>query len=150
MSDWFYKATNAKLDYVGTLRLLNRGFLCRSAYVKGGSWASNVQAVAFGDVVHIYFIARKPRALGAYEIIRREDFAIEKPTPKASDFTGPVSGCALYQVADPTFIHELDPDGGYNPDPTLSVFTGWLLRRVGPAADAAAKFLSEQSTLARR
>jgi len=32
MSEWFYKATNAKLDHFGTLLLASRGFLCRSAY----------------------------------------------------------------------------------------------------------------------
>lgn len=72
------------------------------------------------------------------------------PSHAASDFAGPVPDCALYQVVDPTFINDLDPDGGYSPDPTLNAFTGWLLRRVSTAAEAPAKFLSEQPTLVRR
>lgn len=30
MADWFYKATNTKPDYVGTLLPAKRGFLCRA------------------------------------------------------------------------------------------------------------------------
>jgi hypothetical protein len=150
MSEWFYKATNAKLDQHGTLILSNRGFLCRSAYTSKHAWVPNVQAVEFGDVVNFYFIGRKPNPLGAFEVIRREHFKIAKPTPKADDFAGPVSGCALYEVVDPTFITTLDPDGAYEPDPKLRKYTGWLLRKSGPAAPAPSKFLAEMPTLVRR
>jgi hypothetical protein len=33
-----------------------RKILCRSAYTKVKSWVPNVQSVAFGDVIHFYFI----------------------------------------------------------------------------------------------
>ena len=150
MAEWFYKATNRKLDYHGTLMLTNRSFLCRSAYTKVKHWVANVQAVAFGDVIHFYFIARKPIPLGAFEVIRQDDFKITKPSPTPNDFTGPVPGCALYEVVDPSFIVELDPDGGYAPDPKLGKYTGWLLRKIGPAAPAPAKFLAETPTLVAR
>lgn len=150
MAEWFYKATNKKLDKVGTLLLANRGFLCRSAYNKQKNWIANVQRVTFGDVIHFYFIARKPDPLGAFEVIRREDFKIAKSTPTADDFAGPVPGCALYEVVDPSFIEKLDPTGGYEPDPELGKYTGWLLRKIGPAAAAPAKFLAETPTLVER
>ncbi len=149
MTDWFYKATNKKLDYVGTLLLAERGFLCRSAYTKAEHWAANVQAVEFGDRIHFYFIGREPTPLGAFEVIRREDFKIAKPTPTADDFAGPVPGCALYEVVNPGFIAKLDPDGGYEPDLKLARYAGSLLRKVGPAAPAPPKFLAEQPTLVR-
>jgi hypothetical protein len=151
MAEWFYKATNAKLDHHGTLMLANRGFLCRSAYTKRTTWVANVQSVLFGDVVNFYFIGRKPHPIGAFEIIRREEFKIDKPTPTAEDFDGPVPGCALYEVADPSFISVMDPASRYKPDPKLERFTGWLLRRrPGPPAPAPTKFLSEQPTLVER
>jgi hypothetical protein len=150
MQEWFYKATNAKLDHHGTLTLANRGFLCRSAYTREQAWVENVQAVSFGDVIHFHFIDRGPRPVGAFEVIRREAFKIAKDKPTADDFTGPVPGCALYEVIDPSFIVKLDPRGGYKPDPKLQKYTGWLLHKVGPAAPAPAKFLAEQATLVKR
>jgi len=150
MTEWFYKATNTKLDHHGTLLLANRGFLCRSAYTKSKRWVANVQSVSFGDVLHFYFIGRKPHPIAAYEIIRREDFKIDKPTPAADDFDGPVDGCALYEVLDPSFIAKLDPEGAYKPDPKLAKYTGWLLRKTGPAAPAPEKFLAEMPTLVER
>jgi hypothetical protein len=150
MGEWFYKATNAKLDYVGTLLLAERGFLCRSAYTSVDHWAANVQGVSFGDVIHFYFRGQKAHPLGAFEIIRREDFKIAKSQPTADDFAGPVPGCALYEVIDPTFIAKLDPDGDYEPDHKLGRYTGWLLRKAGPAAAAPSKFLKEMSPLVPR
>jgi hypothetical protein len=137
-------------DYVGTLLLANRGFLCRSAHTKVKSWVANVQGVDFGDLIHFYFIGRKLTPLGAFEIVRREDFQNTKGQPTGDDFTGPVPGCALYEVAEPSFIQKLDPDGGYKPDPVLRTYTGWLLRKSGAAAPAPTKFLSETPTLVRR
>jgi hypothetical protein len=147
MAAWFYKATNTKLDSHGTLILTNRGFLCRSAYTRAPAWVPNVRKVAFGDVINFYFIGRNPHPLGAFEVIRRDDFTITKPVPARDNFEGPVDGCALYAVIDPAFIAELDPEGRYKLDPKLERFTGWLIRKVGPAAKAPAKFLSEEPTL---
>jgi hypothetical protein len=150
MNEWFYKATNKKLDHHGTLMLSNRGFLCRSAYTKNKTWVANVQSVLFGDVMNFYFIGKKALPIGAFEIIRREDYKIDKPEPTADDFTGPVVGCALYEVVDPSFIEAFDPDGAYEPDPKLEKLTGWLLRKIGPAATAPPKFLAEMPTLVKR
>jgi hypothetical protein len=150
MSEWFYNATNAKLDHFGTLLLASRGFLCRSAYTSGKTWTANMQSVTFGDVINFYFVGRKPSPFGAFEVIRREDFKIAKPTPTADDFAGPVPGCALYEVSDPSFIENLAPDGEYAPDPGLGKYTGWLIRKIGPAAPAPYKFLKETPTLVRR
>ena len=150
MTEWFYKATNARLDNHGTLLLTNRGFLCRSAYTVKKTWVANVRSVAFGDVLHFYFIGRRAKPLGGFEVIRREEFKITKSKPTANDFVGPVPECALYEVVDPSFITELDPDGAYKPDPKLERYTGWLLRNVGPAAPAPQKFLSETPTLVTR
>ena len=150
MGEWFYKATNKKLDKAGTMLLAGRGFLCRSAYNSKDHWIPNVQSVHFGDILHFYFIGKKAFALGAFEIIRREDFKIGKPIPSADSFRGPVTGCSLYEVEDPSFITQLDPDGGYKVDPKIDKYTGWLLRRVGSAAPAPAKFLSETPTLIAR
>lgn len=150
MAEWFYKATNKKLDYAGTLLLAKRGFLCRSAYTKVDKWVANVKSVAFGDVIHFYFRGPNSRPIGAFEVIRREDFKIVKPTPTASDFVGPVAGCALYEVVDPSFISKFDPKGEYEPDHKLGNYTGWLLRKVGPAAPAPPKFLKEMPPLVQR
>jgi hypothetical protein len=130
--------------------LANRGFLCRSAHTKVKTWIANVQSVDFGDMIHFYFIGRTPTPLGAFEVVRREDFQNAKGTPTADDFSGPVPGSALYEVVDPSFIQRLDPDGGYKPDPELGLYTGWLLRETGAAAPAHTRFLSETPTLVRR
>jgi hypothetical protein len=151
MTEWFYKARNTKLDHVGTLLLANRGFLARSAHTSTGGWVPNVQSVGFGDVIHFYFIGRRgPAPLGAFEVIKREDFQTAKSTPTADDFSGPVPGSAIYEVVDPSFITKLDPDGAYQPDPKLGKFTGWLIRKIGPAAAAPPKFMSERGTLLQR
>jgi hypothetical protein len=130
--------------------LASRGFLCRSAYTREHAWVAHVQDVAFGDVLHFYFVDRGPRPVGAFEVIRREAFKIAKDKPTADDFAGPVPGCALYEVIDPSFIVKLDPHGAYQPDPKLQKYTGWLLHKVGPAAAAPAKFLAEQPVLVKR
>lgn len=141
--DWFYKATNASLDLAGTLALAERhGFVCRSARNVKGHWSSNVRKVNVGDTLHVYYSADgKPRALGAFEVIARE----QHPTP---DFFGPVvRGSALLSVEKSAFIAEVDPDGIYQPDRWIGRFTGWLVRRTGDAREANATFLGGRATL---
>jgi len=152
MTQWLYKATNAKLDKGGTLLLARRGFLCRSAYTAKGAWVANVRKVFFGDVLNVWFIGKQPSLLGAFEVIRREAFHARSQRPTAEDFSAePVPGSALYEVTEPAFIHELDPGAAYKVDPRLGRFTGWLLRRVAPDAGAhPSKFLAQTPTLAMR
>jgi hypothetical protein len=61
-----------------------------------------------------------------------------------------VPGCARYEVIDPSFITTLDPQGAYESDPNFKKYTGWLLRKIGPAATAPPKFLAEMPALAKR
>jgi hypothetical protein len=147
MADWFYKATNSKLDKVGTLLLARRGFLCRSAYSRKKAWVANVRRVLFDDVIHFYFIARKPAPIGAFRVVDLERFAPTGPAPLNTDFGNAVPGSALYEVRHPKFIADLDPDGEYSPDPKLGAFTGWLIERVGPATAAPPSFLKDRATL---
>jgi hypothetical protein len=126
--DWLYKATNTKLDHVGTMLLAGRrGFLCRSAYDAARTWADNVGKVAFGDTIHFYYVDRNRKVLdiGAFMVIHRE----EHPTPDA--FGNVVPETALYVVENPDFIKKLDEKGAYQPDPVIGKLTGWLLRGVG-------------------
>ncbi len=150
MAEWFYKAKATKVQRHDTMMLTERGFLCRSAYNDKEEWAPLVRDVAFGDLIHFYFIDKKPFPFGAYEVVRKEDFRPTKDEPTAEDFDDVVEGTALYRVARPAFIARFDPYQGYQPDARLGVFTGWLLRRVGAAAEAPASFLSKQAPLVAR
>jgi hypothetical protein len=143
---WVYKATTAKIDYVSTLILADkRGFLCRSAYSEKSAWVSNVRDVSIGDVMHVYYVrpGRKPGELGAFEVLAAADH--QRP-----DFFGDrVDETALCRVKDPTFLKHLENLGGYRPDPVLHCFTGWPIRKIGPAPPYDPKMFSGQATLQR-
>jgi hypothetical protein len=143
---WVYKATNSKVDYVSTLILADRrGFLCRSAYLDGGTWVSNVRDLSTGDVLHFYFVrpGKKPGELGSFEVISAS--AHQQP-----DLFGErVAGTALYAVAAPAFVEHLAGLGGYLPDPIIGRFTGWPIRRIGPAQKYDPTMFSARATLQR-
>lgn len=144
---WLYKATNRTLDHRSAATLANRGFLCRPAHSFTGGWSPLVRNVGFGDVIHYYFIGRKPYPVGAFEVVRREDFAPGPQAPPAANFVGPLESSALYEVVDSTFISDLDQAHKYRPDTKLGRFTGWLLRRVGEPGPAPEAFLAGRQTL---
>lgn len=145
MQNWGYKATSTKLDKHGTLLLLERGFLCRSAHDAGGHAAANVSSVVLGDVIHCYFArAGKRDAMGAFQVVDKEN------APRiAGHLATQVPGTALYAASDPSFIRDLDSHGAYVADPILGVLTGWAIKRVGAARLYDAKAFPGQSTLVR-
>ncbi len=145
MQTWGYKAASTKLDKPGTLLLLERGFLCRSAHDDVGNAAANVSSVQLGDVIHCYYSrAGKHDSMGAFQVVEKAE------APKIfPHLASQVPGTALYAAADPSFIRELDPLGAYAPDSTLGVFTGWAVKRVGRARPYEAKAFPGQGTLVR-
>jgi hypothetical protein len=141
---WVYKATSAKVDYVSTLILADRrGFLCRSAHSDNGAWVSNVRDVSAGDLIHFYYVrpGKKPGELGSFEVLAAGDH--QNP-----DFFGDcVDGTAICRVKDPALIKHLVGLGGYQPDPILHSFTGWPIRKVGPAAKYHPAMFTARATL---
>lgn len=121
---WVYKANEKKTDFPATLMLAKKGFLCRSAFNDDGARAALVDGVAVGDTLHFYFKDKKrgPRTIGSFEVID----AASHPKPQL--FGAPVAQTALVEVVDPTFVSLLAGLGDYQPDKTLGVFTGWLLK----------------------
>ena len=145
MQNWGYKATSTKLDKHGTLLLLERGFLCRSAHDDVGNAAANVSSVHLGDVIHCYYSrAGKHDPMGAFQVVEK----VEAPKV-APHLASQVPGTALYATSDPSFIRELDPNGAYAPDSALGVFTGWAVKRVGRARPYEVKAFPGQGTLVR-
>lgn len=146
MAEWLYKATKSKAG-PGTTRHLAKehGFLCRSLHTKSGGKASNVQAVGFGDVIHIYYVFsdKNPERIGRFTVIEQQEH------PKAELFGEHVPGTALALVKDAAFISKSDPHGAYAVDPELQVFTGWLLRYEGEAMPPPLKFQKDMATLVR-
>ncbi len=127
--EWVYKATETKLDHVGTLFLADRDcFLCRSAYEKNLSWADNVRRVNTGDTIHFYFRKKdgKIAPIGSFVVVEPH-----VDHPHVGAFGSRVAGTALFRVTDPTFIKRRDTDGAYEVDPVIGEFTGWPLRRTG-------------------
>ena len=141
--EWAYKATATKLDHAGTVLLADaRGFLCRSAYDASGARVGNVRKVSLGDTIHFYYVDRsRVRPVGSFEVIDRDQH------PRREAIGERVPETALFSVEQSELITEIDRDGAYQPDPTLGVFTGWLLRRVGPPPPYRAAFFPSQATL---
>ncbi|EYF07167.1 hypothetical protein [Chondromyces apiculatus] len=130
--EWVYKATNSKLDHMGTMLMVDRdGFLCRSAYEAATkTWADNVRQVDVGDTVHVYFgqKGRDARPIGSFRVVEPDG-----THPVHAAVGKRVEGTALHVVDDPSFIKRRDPEGEYSEDPILGLFTGWVLQKVGQA-----------------
>jgi len=128
---WLYKATKTRLDRQGTLLLAGgkpdgTGFICRSAHDRAtGNRAKGVRDVEIGHTITLHY-GGYPKSLGEYRIIAREEHS------HPERFGERVNGTALYTVVDPAFIREIDTGGAYQPDVVLGVYTGWLVRRIGP------------------
>jgi hypothetical protein len=147
MAEWFYKATSTKLDHVGTRMLINKGFLCRSAYSNGGKFIANVREVAPSDLIRIYFRGGNAKFLhvGDYRVV----------TPEERGMTAMFGGLvpetrALYFVEDDALVKKWDPKGEYQPDPTLKKLTGFVIEQVAstpPQKVQLAKFERETATL---
>lgn len=150
MAEWFYKATNTKLDAGGTAMLANRGFLCRSAYTGSETFVANVRRVQFGDTIHFFFITRqRAHPIGAFEVVTKQAFQPGKHSPAMGDIGAVVPDTALYEIENPAFIEDLDDktSPAYQPDPVRKKFTGWLIRRLGAARAPSPDFLANQATL---
>ena len=144
--EWVYKAAETKLDYTGTTLLANLDrFLCRSTYnAKQQKSAGNVQSVRIGDTIHFYF-SRKGKdfaAIGSFEVIEPN-----AGHPHADAFGDRIGETALFEVKDPAFIKRHDPQGAYEVDPVLGVYTGWALRKIGSPPTYRAKMFPGQVTL---
>lgn len=123
-----YKSTETKLDRFGTLKLANRGLLCRSAYVKpeegNPRWVPLVQTVQVGDrLCWWHRDGSRYRRVGSriWEVVDSAGHPLETLVGSR------VEGTALYTI-DPAVIRAFDEFGGYQPDPHLGEYTGWLLR----------------------
>jgi hypothetical protein len=140
MKTWFYKAASSKLDQPGTVLFASKGFLARSAHdLKNRSAAERVRQVEAGDVVHFYYVkSGKSSAIGAYTVVDKLDSA-----PWVRE---PIEGTALFKV-DTAFVRAVDTAGVYEQDPVLHAFTGWLIKRIGPALPYEASRFPGQTTL---
>lgn len=146
---WVYKATETKLDHVGTMLLATRdGFLCRSAYEgKNLSWADNVRLVNTGDTIHFYFRKKngKIAPIGSFLVVEPD---VDHPQFGAfGAFGARVPGTALFRVTDPVFIRRRDTAGAYQVDPVIGDYTGWALRRAGKPPPYDAKMFKNMTTL---
>lgn len=127
--EWGYKAAKSMLDRAGTVLLAKRGLLCRAAHEdKTGGWADHARDVAVGDRIHVYYVGDngKTPEVASYEVLSKE----QHETPDA--FGDVVPETCLYTVPE-AFIRKTDTAGVYKPDVVLGTFTGWIVRRVGPA-----------------
>jgi hypothetical protein len=148
MAEWFYKTKSTKLDHVGTRALINKGFLCRSAYTTGGTFVANVREVAPSDLIRIYLRDGNNRFLhlGDYRVV----------TPEGKGEAGMFGGLvpetrALYFVEDDALAKKWDPKGEYQKDPKLEKLTGFVVEQVTatpPQKAQLAKFEREQVALA--
>lgn len=142
-TSWAYKATEAKVDKVGTMALAdNGGFLCRSRH-NAGKAAPLVERVAFGDIIHFYYrVQGKPIAgIGSYTVIEKSQHS------NPEWFGDLIENTALYSVVDEAFVRRRDPDGAYMPDPELRRLTGWLLKKVGQPPACPKKLTAGQAFL---
>jgi len=146
VAEWVYKAKSSEATYEDTLDLAGfHHFLVRSAYEPGNGEDGlrevvKVPEVALGDTIHYYFRhpAGKVAAFGSYTVV------------SADAFPGMFLPCeghgALVSVIEPSqnakFLERLDR--GYERDPKLNLFTGWVINRV-PAPAQAPRF--DQGTL---
>lgn len=141
--DWVYRATRSKIDAISTMILADkRGFLCRTARSGAGAWATNVKAVAVGDLLHFYYTqaGKKPREFGAYEVL--DPSSHDRPEL----FGKQVEGTALFEVAPGELTNYLEAVGGVV-DPIADVFTGWVIKRVGRSPAFDAKLFTGMNTL---
>lgn len=141
--EWVYRATRNKVDAFSTMILADkRGFLPRTARSGGGVWGPHVKTVAVGDVIHFYYVqaGKKPRELGAYEVLAPESH--ERPEL----FGAALEDSAIYEVSPGELTDYLEAVGSVM-DPIKDVFTGWIVKRIGrcPAFDA--KLFTGMSTL---
>ena len=143
--EWAYKSTVKNVDRAGTVMLANRGLLCRAAHEKTGQMGEPSKAVAIGDVIHMYYtgVPGKTPEIGAFEVITKEKH------PKPELFGDRVPETAIYAVADENLILEVDNQGRYEQDWTLDQYTGWIIKKIGPARPYDAKMFRGQSTLVR-
>lgn len=147
MTEWFYKTKSTKLDRVGTQMLINKGFLCRSAYSKAGAFVANVREVAPSDLIRVYFRG------GNAKFLHIGDYRVVTPAERGSSgmFGALVPETkALYFVEDDTLIKKWDTKGEFEPDPTLGKLTGFVVEQVTatpPQKAQLAKFEREQATL---
>jgi hypothetical protein len=143
--EWAYKATVKQVDRAGTVMLANRGLLCRPVHEKTGVISDLSRAVAIGDVIHMYYtgVPGKTPEIGSFEVITKENH------PKPEVFGDPFPETSLYPVLDDALILEVDTQGRYEEDRVLNKYTGWIIRKLGPAKPYDAKIFRGQSVLVR-
>lgn len=135
MSEWVYKATETKVGFFETLHLATqKHFLCRSVVEEDGKRADRVDELALGDIIHFYFKRKtKPASCyGSFEVVDGSVYPVH--------FGERIPGTALFKVLETpenadlirrlTDEHDRDSNKGYQRDPELDVFTGWVIRRL--------------------
>lgn len=127
MTEWFYKATPARVSYEETRSLaVDDGFICRSAHETNGTRADNTQHVRFGDLIHLYFVGEgEPKVVGTFEVVGPNRH------PHGARFGKTAPGTALFEV-DEEFTTKLAgmksaAREGYGPDPVYKTMMGWAL-----------------------
>ena len=143
--EWAYKATVKQVDRAGTVMLANRGLLCRPVHEKTGVISDVSRAVAIGDVIHMYYtgVPGKTPEIGSFEVITKDKH------PKPEVFGDLFPETSLYAVLDESLIREVDIQGRYEEDRVLNQYTGWIIRKLGPAKPFDAKVFRGQSVLVR-
>lgn len=141
--EWAYKATVKQVDRAGTVMLANRGLLCRPVHEKTGVVSDLSRAVAIGDVIHMYYtgVPGKTPEIGSFEVITKDKHA------KPDLFGDLFPETSLYTVLDDNLVLEVDTQGRYEEDRVLNKFTGWIIRKLGPAKPYDAKVFRGQSVL---
>lgn len=148
MAEWIYKATPTKATHDDTHDLaVFKNFLCRSAYEPGSGTdglriVPKVTEVAPGDLIHFYFrdTRGRVRSFGT--------FTVQAPTCRPGTFD-PCDGhgCLALAIDSPANARLLARlRRGYEPDPKLLGFTGWIIVRV-PNADAATPTFDQRRLL---
>lgn len=134
MGQWVYKATSARIDYLGTENLAaTYNFLCRSAFTRKGARPARVREVMPGDTIHFYYRLNDGtvQTIGSFCVV---DGGKNYP----DRFSGYVAGTALVGVRETSGKlihllekdHQTDPNRGYVRDPVLKVFTGWAIEEL--------------------
>ena len=154
MAEWVYKAntTRASFDDTHDLAVFNH-FLCRSAYVDG-SGADGLRAVGVvadvkvGDLIHFYY----RHANG--KVSQLGTFQVADGSARPAIFAPCQGHGALCKVIESPENQKIVDRlrRGYNHDPRLEAFTGWVIDKLPnahptPAFDMARMFPGPQTNM---
>lgn len=122
--EWLYRASTSREGLEVTRGLAREyGFIHRNPFADAAKeqMIANVGQVAFGDVIHLYFVdSSGGLPLGAFRVVGPN----KHPRPEL--FAAAVTGAStLRRVAPGELAERLAPLDGYAPDPRLAAYCGW-------------------------